>query len=144
MLRTLVALALLVFFLAPTVASAAEKRRMTLDDLFKFQRVSDPQISPDGKLVAYVVTTVNLPENKTSAAIWLAPTAGNGEPRQLTNSGKKDRHPRWSSDGKRILFESNRSGDYQLWVINLDGARRNNSPRSAPARPTPCGRPTAR
>src|SRR4029077_9569521 len=56
----------------------------------------------------------------TSSDIWLAPTS-KGEPRQLTNSGKKDKHPRWSPDGKRLLFESNRSGDNQLWVIDLDG-----------------------
>jgi dipeptidyl aminopeptidase/acylaminoacyl peptidase len=121
MLRTFVALALLVVCLAPAVAPAAEKRAMTLDDLFAFKRVSDPQISPDGKLVAYVVTTVDLPGNKTSSAIWLAPADGKGEPRLFINSGKKDRHPRWSPDGKRILFESTRSGDGQLWVIDLDG-----------------------
>ena len=104
----------------PPAASAQNKRPMQVDDLFRFQRVADPQISPDGKLVAYVVTRVDLAGNKTSSGIWLAPT-DKGEPRPLTNSGKKDRHPRWSPDGKRILFESNRGGDFQLWVIDLDG-----------------------
>ncbi len=102
------------------LAGAETRRAMTIDDLFRFQRVSDPQISPDGKTVAYVLTTVDLAGNSSSSAIWLVPTAG-GEPRQFTNTTKKDRHPRWSPDGKRILFESNRSGSNQLWVIDLAG-----------------------
>jgi dipeptidyl aminopeptidase/acylaminoacyl peptidase len=108
----------LVPLLLPSVVQA--KRPMTLEDMFRFHRVADPQISPDGKLVAYVITSVNLEENKTSASIWLVPTDG-GEPRQLTNTPKKDGHPRWSPDSKHILFESNRSGDSQLWVIDVGG-----------------------
>ncbi len=95
---------------------------MTVEDLFKFKRVSDPQISPDGKQVVYVVGTVDLEANKIPSSLWLAATDGKSEPRQLTNAaGKKDRHPRWGPDGKRILFESNRSGETQLWMIVLDG-----------------------
>jgi dipeptidyl aminopeptidase/acylaminoacyl peptidase len=92
---------------------------MTIDDLFNVKRVADPQISPDGKMVVYVLTTVDLANNSTSSTLWLAD--GNSNPRQLTTTTKKDRHPRWSPDGKQILFESNRSGDNQLWVISLDG-----------------------
>ena len=101
--------------------AAARKRPMQINELFRFKRVADPQISPDGKHVAYVRTTVNLAENSSSSAIWLAPTAPDAEPRPLTVTTKKDRHPRWSPDGKAILFESNRSGDFQLWTIALDG-----------------------
>jgi dipeptidyl aminopeptidase/acylaminoacyl peptidase len=83
--------------------------------------VADPEISPDGKQVAYAVTSVDLENNSTSSSIWLAPAEG-GKPRQLTNvPGKKDRHPRWSPDGKHLLFESNRGGSMQLWYIALDG-----------------------
>jgi dipeptidyl aminopeptidase/acylaminoacyl peptidase len=115
-------LAFLLLALVPAVAEAAGKRPMKIDDLFAFKRLSDPQISPDGKLVAYILATVDLEGNKSTSALWLAPTDGKGEPRQLTNAaGKKDRHPRWSPDGKKLLFESNRSGDFQLWVISLDG-----------------------
>src|SRR6266851_3053280 len=115
-------LALFVFLFLPTVAVAADKRPMTLNDLFAFKRVSDPQISPDGKLVAYVVGEVDKEANKIPSSIWLAATDGKSEPKRLTNAaGKKDKHPRWSPDGKQILFESNRSGDNQLWLIGLDG-----------------------
>ena len=110
----------LLVLLVPAVASAQRKRSMTVDDLFRFKRVSDPLIGPDGKTVAYAVTTVDLAANKTSSSIWLAPTGG-GEPRQLTNTPKKDRHPRWSPDGKQILFESTRSGESQLWLIDVTG-----------------------
>ena len=103
-------------------ADGPAKRPMKIDDLFAFQRVSDPQISPDGKAVVYVVAEVDLPGNKTTSSLWLAPSDGKGEPKRLTTAaGKKDAHPRWSPDGKRILFESNRSGDDQLWIIDLDG-----------------------
>jgi dipeptidyl aminopeptidase/acylaminoacyl peptidase len=101
---------------------AAEKRAMTIDDLFRFRRVADPQISPDGSQVVYVVTTItDAAANKTQSNLWLAAT--NGAPaRQFTATEKKDAHPRWSPDGKRILFESNRSGgENQLWVIDLAG-----------------------
>ncbi len=106
--------------LIPIDARAQAKRPMTVEDLFKFKRVSDPQISPDGKWVAYVVTSVDLEKNSTNADIWLASTDGK-ERKQLTGSPRADRHPRWRPDGKQILFESSRSGENQLWVISLDG-----------------------
>ena len=84
---------LLLVLISASGASAAGKRPMTVDDLFRFRRVADPQMSPDGNTVAYVVTTVDLAGNKTSSALWLAPT-GNGAPRQFTSTTKKDRHPR--------------------------------------------------
>ncbi len=107
---------------APAPLIAADKRPMTLDDMFRFQRVSDPQISPDGKQVVYVVGVPDLEKNSIPSSLWLAPADGKSAPRQLTNApGKKDRHPRWSPNGKEILFESNRSGETQLWTIGLDG-----------------------
>jgi dipeptidyl aminopeptidase/acylaminoacyl peptidase len=118
--RSVVLCACLLLFTAPAVF-AEGKRPMTIDDLFRFKRVSDPQISPDGKLVVYVLSTVDLEGNKSSSSLWLASTDDKGEPHQLTNTTKKDRHPRWSPDGKSVLFESNRSGDNQLWIIDLAG-----------------------
>ena len=116
-----VVLAILLAAAVVQSAAAAGKRALTVEDLFRFKRLSDPQISPDGKQVAYVVTSVDMDKNSTASSIWLAPTS-KGEPRQLTNvAGKKDRHPRWSPDGKHLLFESNRGGNTQLWVISLAG-----------------------
>ncbi|HVJ80615.1 MAG TPA: S9 family peptidase, partial [Planctomycetia bacterium] len=104
-----------------TATIAAPPRPMTVDDMFKFARVSDPQVSPDGKHVAYVVANVLMEENKTASGIWIAAADGKSPPRRLTNSGKKDSHPRWSPDGTKILFQSNRSGASQLWVIDVGG-----------------------
>src|SRR5262249_20600662 len=88
-------------------SAAAERRPIKVDDLFRFQRVADPQISPDGSQVVYAVTTVtDATNNKTSSNLWLAATDGKTPPRRLTTTEKKDSHPRWSPDGKRILFES--------------------------------------
>lgn len=107
--------------LMSTPLLADETRPMTIDDLFAFKRVSDPQVSPDGKLVVYVITSVDLPGNKSSSNLWLQATDRKTPARQLTTTTKKDRHPRWSPDGSRILFESSRSGSNQLWIIDLAG-----------------------
>src|SRR5437870_8457711 len=115
-MKTLVSVLALLLAAGADPAVAADKRPMKVEDLFRFKRVADPQISPDGKWVAYVVGSVDLSANKVPASIWLAPT-DKGEPRQLTNAaGKKDGHPRWSPDGKQLLFESNRSSESQLWL----------------------------
>src|SRR5947209_3509905 len=118
--RPLYCSALLLALFCLHVSAAEGKRPMTVEDLFRFKRVAEPQISPNGKHVAYTVTNVDLAGNKTTTNIWLAPTHGGTRP-QLTNSGKHDKHPRWSPDGKRILFESDRSGETQLWLIEPDG-----------------------
>jgi len=112
--------AIIALWLLPAMVFAEGKRPMKIDDLFAFQRVGDPQVSPDGKLVVYTVATPDLKANRSVTHLWLVPAAG-GEPRQLTASGKRDAHPRWSPDGKQIVFESTRSGSNQLWVISLDG-----------------------
>ncbi len=101
-----------------TVALPQTKRPLQLEDMFRIQRVSDPQLSPDEKTVAYVVGIVDKAANKTNTDIWLIPAVG-GEPKQLTNSPKADRHPRWSPDGKWIAFESNRNGSLQIYMINV-------------------------
>jgi dipeptidyl aminopeptidase/acylaminoacyl peptidase len=119
--RSAVLCACLLLLAAPAVVFAEGKRPFKIDDLFHFKRLSDPQVSPDGKLVVYVVGTVDLNENKSSSSLWIAPSNGKNRPWPLTNTTRKDRHPRWSPDGKHILFESNRSGDNQLWVIALEG-----------------------
>jgi dipeptidyl aminopeptidase/acylaminoacyl peptidase len=122
MKRTVLLLAVLVLA-APALSqpASAVKRPMTIDDLFKFKRVADPQISPDGKWVVYSVGTVDdVATNKISSTLWLASADGKTR-RQLTNTAKKDRQPRWTPDGKSILFVSTRSVTPQLWIIDVAG-----------------------
>jgi Tol biopolymer transport system component len=84
--------------------------------------VASPRISPDGKFVAYQVSTVSLEENKSTAVIFVAATDGKTPPKQLTDpKGKKDTNPRWSPDGKQILFESTRSDTSQIWIVSATG-----------------------
>jgi dipeptidyl aminopeptidase/acylaminoacyl peptidase len=106
--------------LAAFAAFSVSARPITFDDLAAFHRVSEPQPSPDGRWLAYVVTDVDKAENRSNSDLWLVPTGG-GEPRQLTASSKHDRHPSWSPDSKWLAFESNRDGDFQVYVIPADG-----------------------
>lgn len=108
------------FILLPCTLTAQTKRPMEMEDLFRSKRVSDPQLSPDGRSVAYVVTEVLKAENRTNSDIWIIPSSG-GDARQLTNSPRHDRHPRWSPDGKQIAFESNRNGSFQVFLQGIEG-----------------------
>ena len=101
-----------------TAAFAA--RPVTFDDLLAFHRVSDPQPSPDGTRIVFVVTDVDEKENRTDSDLWMIPTSG-GTPTRLTFSPKHDRHPRWSPDGRWIAFESNRGGEFQVHVLPAAG-----------------------
>ena len=80
---------------------------ITADDLFALHLVGDPQPSPDGSRVAYVVTRLDKEADDYKAAIWVVPIEG-GEPVQLTGGSARDTTPRWSPDGTRIAFVSNR------------------------------------
>ena len=88
---------------AATGSAFAEKRNITEKDLFDFVWIGDPQVSPDGSHVAFVRVTVNEKKEGYNTSIWTVPIAGGEEPHQLT----KDDHdsvPRWSPDGKFLLF----------------------------------------
>lgn len=109
---------MLVLLSAGSLAQA--KRPITFDDLMKMQRISDPQVSPDGRWVAFVQTSADLEANKKSGHIWLVSTEG-GEPRQLTRGEGSDSRPRWSPDGQSLAFISTRGGKTQIWIIPLTG-----------------------
>src|SRR5205809_4819717 len=81
----------------------AQKRNITEKDLWDFVWIGDPQISPDGSRVAFVRVTVNEKKEGYNTSIWSMPVAGGEAPRQLTK-GDHDTTPRWSPDGKFLLF----------------------------------------
>ncbi len=97
------------------------RRPMRIDDLYRFERVSEPTISPDGKWVAYQQSSIDLEKNSSTSAIYIVPTDGTAEPRKLTGSGKKDGRPRFAPDNRTLCFQSNRSGSMQLWLIDIFG-----------------------
>jgi len=105
---------------AAVLAPAQTLKPLTFDDFIKIQRMTDPQPSPDGKWVAFVVTVIDKEANKSNSDIWIVPASG-GDPRRLTASPSADNTPRWSPDGKKIAFISGRGGTPQIWMINPEG-----------------------
>ncbi len=104
---------------AATNAQEAGKHLITFDDMIKLHRVAEPQISPDGKWIAYSVATPDMDANRSAGNIWMVSTEG-GAPIQLTQSGH-DSSPVWSPDGKVLAFLSSRAGDSQVYVLPMDG-----------------------
>lgn len=103
-------------------AQTPGKRLITPQDLWAMKRLSNLELSPDGSTAAFVVQEWDIKENKSTANIWLVPTAG-GEPRRLTTAQANDGAPVWSPDGMRIAFTSKRGEDQApaLYVIRVDG-----------------------
>src|SRR5215204_4089284 len=115
---------LLIIVVSLAAPALAQKRSITEKDLFNFVWIGDPQVSPDGSRVAFVRTTVNDKKDGYNTAIWTV-TTSNGETRQLTN-GPRDTTPRWSPDGKYLLFArspevSGRTEPAQLFMLAMGG-----------------------
>src|SRR5215208_5241394 len=85
--------------------AAAQNRTYTVEDLLKVRRVGDPQVSPDGKRVAFTVGDVDMNANRVITQIYVTSIEG-GEIKRLTNGAGSATAPRWSSDGKKIAYTS--------------------------------------
>src|SRR5213595_322016 len=106
-------------------ASAAEKRNITEKDLFNFIWIGDTQVSPDGTRVAFVRVTVNEKKEGYSTSIWAVATSGSEASHRLT-SGERDSSPRWSPDGKYLVFTRVTEKDGkpeapQLFMLSMAG-----------------------
>jgi dipeptidyl aminopeptidase/acylaminoacyl peptidase len=99
---------LLCLFVSVSVLPQHTLRGITAEDYFAFEFLSDPHISPDGKLVAYVVTKIDRAQNRRNSSIWMAAADGSRAPWQFTTSAQSTNSPRWSPDGTALAFLSTR------------------------------------
>ncbi len=115
--------ALAFLLLATTSLGAPPRRLLRPEDFAALRDVDEPDLSPDGQRVVYVVGTVALKEDKQPRNLWLANCDGS-ENRALTFGENTQTHPRWSPDGKWIAFLSSRGDDKvneQLWILSSSG-----------------------
>jgi dipeptidyl aminopeptidase/acylaminoacyl peptidase len=117
MKRFVIAISVLVFISAfAAIATAQETRRFTVEELLKVRRVGDPQVSPNGKRVAFTIGDVNYDLNKVITQIYVMQIDGSGL-KQLTSGAASSTTPRWSPEGKRIAFVTGG----QVWTMEDDG-----------------------
>jgi dipeptidyl aminopeptidase/acylaminoacyl peptidase len=107
---------------ATPALSADPVRTFTPTDLNSLARVSDPQVSPNGRYLVYVQRETDFDANRGRNDLWLLDLeATNPSPRRLTQHSANDTHPRWASDGSGIYFLSSRTGATQVWRLPLNG-----------------------
>ena len=126
MRRSFIAFVVLLSVISAPVLAAASAQApenthpLTVHDMLAMDRISDSQVSPDGKWIAFNVRETDLGANRGRTDIWLVGTDGQGL-RRLTNHPASDFNGRWTPCGQWIFFLSTRSGSSQIWRIKVDG-----------------------
>ncbi len=111
---------------ARAAGAGGERRLLAVEDHFALQQVGDPQVSPDGRWIAYTVTTDDLKEDESRTRIWMVPVGG-GDAVPLSAEGEDSSSPRWSPDGRYLAFLGSRGEDEgekgrtQVWTLFREG-----------------------
>ena len=109
------------FMICSSLSYANEKTHsFSIHDMLAMERISDPQVSPDGKSIVFTLRKTDMDANRGRTDLWLVDVDGNNL-RQLTSHTASDFNPRWSSCGKYVWFLSTRSGSSQVWGISVSG-----------------------
>ena len=142
--------ALLLLATSVLAQTPSQKRPFTFEDMMKLKRVGAPVPSPDGKWVVFDAVDVDLETNTKISHLWIVPAAG-GEARRLNQTPNHEERPRFSPDGKRLIWTSRATDPTQIWMFELYARkaaawaeRRIRSRTSRPAPTAESGRLTER
>src|SRR5579884_3164298 len=108
------------FFMLAAICAVAQPK-FDVEAMLRIPRVSDPTISPDGKLVAFTVQTPDLQQNTKPEQIWIVPVQG-GTPVQISHEGTTNERARWMPDSQHLVYTSDRGGSAQIWLMDTAGA----------------------
>ena len=127
-------LVLIILFLGSLqIGHGQNSSNLELVDIFNMEYVSDPQISPDGSQVLYVRNFKDVMTDKNLSNIWLINSDGSKN-RPITTGNQNDNYPRWSHDGQKIIFKSNREDErmklYLMWIDTKEMAPLTNTPKA--------------
>jgi dipeptidyl aminopeptidase/acylaminoacyl peptidase len=110
----------LVLLPSPSLSKAQETHPFNVHDLWDLDRISDPQVSPDGNWIVFGLSSLDIYENRRRSDLWMVGVDGTSL-RQLTTSPAGEFNARWAPDGSGVFFLSTRSGNSQVWHIALAG-----------------------
>ena len=117
--KALIAVCFVVLLCCQQAAANDNAKRLTVMDVFNIEFAADPQISPDGKKVIYVRQFSDIMTDKRYSNLWIINFDGS-EHRPLTTGHYNDSSPRWSPDGTKIVFTSDRDGSPQIYMRWMD------------------------
>src|SRR4051812_41401209 len=99
---------LILLVLRPGSGAAQQRRALTVEDFITLDRPGEPTISPDGRWIAYTVTTTDLNANRRRSDLWLRAATGGAPPQKISTDSLGGRSARFSPDGTQIAYINSR------------------------------------